>query len=93
MRADEAFTHLTTKSLDTRCSRHTKQQSNMDTENEVTVEQVVDALERLWKDGRFMRSKELHETGYYEYMPKEQAYACGRLNEFISYKKYMKSNH
>lgn len=48
-------------------------------------------LDNLWKQGKFMRTKVTNEEGYYEYMPKEQAYACGRLNEFISYKKHMKS--
>ena len=63
----------------------------MDTDNTITEEQVQEMLDNLWKQGKFMRTKVTNEEGYYEYMPKEQAYAFGRLNEFISYKKHMKS--
>ncbi len=63
----------------------------MDIKNEITEEQVKEMLDNLWKQGKFMRTKVTNDEGHYEYMPKEQAYACGRLNEFISYKKHMKS--
>ena len=65
----------------------------MDTNTTITEEQVQEMLDNLWKDGRFMRTKVPNEEGYYEYMPKQQAYDCGRLAEFISYKKHKKSIH
>ena len=63
---------------------------DINNENQITVEEVAEILDELWKQGKFMRSRELHESGDYEYMSKEGVYANGRTKDFISYKKYMK---
>lgn len=67
----------------------------MDTndDNQLSIEEVTEILEELWKQGKFMRSKLTTESGEYQYMSKEGVYSNGRTQEFISYKKYMKSQN
>lgn len=67
----------------------------MDTndENKLSVEEVAEILDELWKQGKFMRSKLPTESGEYQYMSKEGVYINGRTQEFISYKKYIKSQN
>lgn len=67
----------------------------MDTndENKLSVEQVAEILDELWKQGKFMRSKLPTESGEYQYISKEGVYINGRTQEFISYKKYIKSQN
>ena len=67
----------------------------MDTndDNQLSIEEVTEILEEFWRQGKFMRSKLPTESGEYQYMSKEGVYAHGRTQEFISYKKYMKSQN